>query len=350
MGFTNGSDDFAREVEGFILANVTENPRTITRVTMQRFRLTRPAILGHVNRLVEAGKLTATGSTKDRAYALTILVDIAERFPISAQSRDDTIWTATINPRLVGAPENVIRICAYGVTEMVNNAIEHSEGRTVMVGLRLTAATVRLAIIDDGVGIFNKIARDLELDEPREAILELSKGKLTTDPDHHTGEGVFFTSRMFDDFSVISDGLVFSHTQPSDDWLIESDMRMPGTTVVLELSLVSERTTRGVFEKFADGEYGFSRTHVPVTLARYGNEGLVSRSQARRLLARFNRFSEVTLDFKGVTSIGQAFADEVFRVFPKQNPGVSLMPLNANADVQETILRVRSSPEAVQEN
>src|SRR3989304_8773000 len=349
MIFTNGQDALSREIEGFILANVEESPRTITRITMQKYRLTRPAVLGHVNRLVREGKLIAKGSTKDRAYAPAVLVDIVEHFPISPQSMDDTVWTATISPRLAGLPENVIRICAYGFTEMVNNALEHSEGKTVTVGLRLTAATVRLAIIDDGVGIFSKIARDLRLDEPREAILELSKGKLTTDPDHHTGEGVFFTARMFDNFSIISDGLFFSHAQPSNDWLVESDRRVPGTTVVLELSVVSDRTSQGVFDVYADAEHGFSRTHVPVTLARYGDEGLVSRSQAKRLLARFNRFSEGALDFKGVTSIGQAFADEVFRVFPKQNPGVDLTPLNTNDDVRAMILRVMSSSVTTQE-
>ena len=106
---------------------------------------------------------------------------------------------------------------------------------------------------------------------------------------------------------------------------------------------MSERTTWGVFDAFRADERGFSRTHVPVTLTRYGDEGLVSRSQAKRLLARFNRFSEVILDFKGITSIGQAFADEIFRVFPQQNPGTTLIPLNARDAVREMIHQVRPS-------
>jgi RNA polymerase sigma-70 factor (ECF subfamily) len=39
------------------------------------------------------------------------------------------------------------------------------------------------------------------LDE-RHAILELSKDQLTTDPARHTGDGIFFTSRMFDSFDL----------------------------------------------------------------------------------------------------------------------------------------------------
>ena len=34
-------------------------------------------------------------------------------------------------------------------------------------------------------------------------VWELPKsGKLTTDPDNHTGEGIFFTSRVFDEFEI----------------------------------------------------------------------------------------------------------------------------------------------------
>jgi hypothetical protein len=54
---------------------------------------------------------------------------------------------------------------------------------------------------NDGICIFNKTAEDFNLDDERHAILELSKGKLTSDPSRHNGEGIFFTSRMFDDFA-----------------------------------------------------------------------------------------------------------------------------------------------------
>ena len=37
---------------------------------------------------------------------------------------------------------------------------------------------------------------------------------------------------------------------------------------------------------------------------------LVARSQAKRLLERFDRFEEVVLDFDGVRQVGQGFADE----------------------------------------
>jgi hypothetical protein len=73
-----------------------------------------------------------------------------------------------------------------------------------------------------------------------------------------------------------------------------------------------------------------------------GDESLVSRSQARRLLARFERFKEVILDFEGIASIGQAFADEIFRVFVQENPHIHLTPLNANDEVLKMISRAKN--------
>ena len=50
----------------------------------------------------------------------------------------------------------------------------------------------------------------------------------------------------------------------------------------------------------------------------------------------------VIFDFKEVESIGQAFADEVFRVFKKQHPHINIIPINANEPVTQMINRVES--------
>ncbi len=66
-----------------------------------------------------------------------------------------------------------------------------------------------------------------------------------------------------------------------------------------------------------------------VSLAElYGN--LISRSQAKRVAERFEKFSEVELDFSGIDSVGQAFSDELFRVWPLSNSKTNLHILNAN--------------------
>ena len=92
-----------------------------------------------------------------------------------------------------------------------------------------------------------------------------------------------------------------------------------------------------VFVSTSDDDYGFTKTIVPVNLIRYGDELLVSRSQAKRLLTRIERFKTVILDFDGVRSIGQAFADEIFRVFTLKNKNITVVHINANKDVEQMI-------------
>lgn len=243
-------------------------------------------------------------------------------------------------------PSNIVEICYYGFSEMVNNAIDHSGGAKVGVWVTRNRNDLKLSVLDDGIGIFEKITRDLHLEDHRHAILELAKGKLTTDPTRHTGEGIFFTSRMFDVFNILSSALYFSHTEPGDDWLIErKNVGDPGTLVQMQISVDSKRTTKEVFDKYSasDEDYGFVKTIVPVSLVRYGSENLISRSQAKRLLARFERFREVVLDFDGVGEIGQAFADEIFRVFAKGHPEVKLVAVSASPEVEKMIQRARTA-------
>lgn len=45
--------------------------------------------------------------------------------------------------------------------------------------------------------------------------------------------------------------------------------------------------------------------------------------------------------FKGLTTIGQAFADEVFRVFKLNHPNIVIIPANANEGIKMMIQRAQ---------
>jgi hypothetical protein len=81
---------------------------------------------------------------------------------------------------------------------------------------------------------------------------------------------------------------------------------------------------------------------VPVRFALFGDEMLVSRAQAKRLLTRFNRFRSVVLDFEGVPKIGQAFADEVFRVFRNAHPQIEIIEINTTEQIRQMINQVKN--------
>ena len=289
---------------------------------------------------------TESGQTRNRKYKLASLSDWKQSYEKKPGLAEDLVWRKDICTALGNMPENVLNIWHYGFTEMFNNAIDHSDGSKIVIHIRKTATTTEMLIHDDGIGIFKKIQTTLNLLDERHALLELSKGKLTTDPKRHSGEGIFFTSRMFDSYNISSGEISFSHVfgEP-EDWILEREQPESGTFVWMKLHNHTARTCKKIFDQYTTGEdYGFNKTVVPVKLAQYGNDKLISRSQAKRLLARIELFKTVIFDFTDVDSIGQAFADEIFRVFAAQHPTVEIAQIHANAEVKRMIERTKSGP------
>ena len=327
-------------IREFVLRNVQANPHTISRLTEEKFGISRRAANRHIRELTDEGFLRAEGETRAREYALRVLDRFALTVVVGSDLHEDLVWAESLASRLATAPNNIIEICEYGFTEMLNNVIDHSASPDATIIFERTAINVTIRIADRGIGIFKKIATELGLDDERHAILEIAKGKLTTDPERHSGEGIFFTSRMFDRFGILSGSLYFGSLD-QDDWLLETDGEYTGTYVVLQIDMGSETTIRDVFDRFTTDfeSYGFGRTHIPVNLMLHEGEKLVSRSQAKRLMNRVDRFTEVVLDFEGVEAVGQAFADEIFRIFQRNHPEVRLVAVNASREVQQMINR-----------
>ena len=329
------------DIRTFIVAHVARYPGDIVRRTAEKFDCSRQAVHRHIQRLVEEGALLESGKTRSRTYALAQLSAWTQTYAVSADGDEGDIWIRDVRAQLEPLATNVLGIWQYGFTEMFNNALDHAEASSISVSVAKTAASSVVTIRDDGVGIFRKIQAALGLLDERHSVLELAKGKFTTDPQRHSGEGIFFSSRMFDHFSICSGSVWFSHqAKAPEDWILETD-ESGGTSVRMELVNHTARSVSKVFKQFTSGDdFGFTKTVVPVRMAQYGDDNLVSRSQAKRLIVRFEKFRTVVLDFKGVVLIGQAFADEVFRVFPLAHPEVELMSLNANKEVGQMIAHV----------
>jgi hypothetical protein len=109
----------------------------------------------------------------------------------------------------------------------------------------------------------------------------------------------------------------------------------------MELDNNTERTLKDVFDQYSSGDnYDFSKTVVPLRLAKFGEEKLISRSQAKRALARVDRFQAVVFDFAGIEMIGQAFADEIFRVWARAHEDVQCTVIDASPAVRKMIAAV----------
>lgn len=339
-----GTRQRGRLIRRYIAERIESDSQEVVKETAREFGISRQAVNKHLRRLVTDGHVTMQGTTRNRRYSLTILDRQTIVVKLANQTDENQVWRQQVVPFFSNLPSNAMEIWAYGVQEMLNNAIDHSAGTNVAIDIKRTTTSTEMSILDDGYGIFKKIKESLDLEDERHAVFELSKGKLTTDPDNHTGEGIFFTSRMFDRFSIDSGSVYFSHVSPEEEcWVFENDEHFAGTWIRMKLSNRTRRTPKEVFDAFAeDGDYGFTRTVVPVDLARYGNDALISRSQARRVLVRLDRFSTVLLNFKNVDQVGQGFADEVFRVFARTHAGTTLIPINANPQVMSMIRRATS--------
>ncbi len=333
------------EVREFILRNVAANPASIAALAAKRFGLSRTAINRYTRRLVEEGLLTAAGKTNARRYRLKNIVEEVFVIEVSAGMFEDAVWRFRILPHMGGVRQNVIDLCQYGFTEMLNNVIDHSDSDECLIAYTQDYSNIEILVRDYGIGVFERIQRDFNLADPRSALLELSKGKLTSDEARHTGEGIFFTSRMFDEYSILSGNLFYRKLRRNDyDWLIESDERdqfSEGTCVTMTLSTDANWSPKEIFDQYQGDDLRFRKTHVPIKLGRYPNEQLVSRSQAKRILTRFESFSEVLLDFEDVPEIGQPFADEIFRVFRNAHPEVGLIWIHTSPDIEKMIDYVR---------
>jgi anti-sigma regulatory factor (Ser/Thr protein kinase) len=254
----------------------------------------------------------------------------------------------TLVPFLARLKENVFSIYDYAFQEMLNNAIDHSESATITIAAKRIDNGLFFSVRDNGVGIFANIQKKLELTDELAAIGELMKGKTTTDPENHTGEGIFITSKAADVFIVESHELRLRVDNVLNDIFVEELRRkQSGTRIEFTLDIKSNRHLSDIFERYQTDpdDHAFNQTEIRVKLFTIGTV-YVSRSQARRVMAGLDKkFTSVLLDFDKVSTIGQAFADEIFRVYRNRHSHMSIQAVNTNRAVRFMIDRAQATLE-----
>ncbi|MBT3921559.1 MAG: DUF4325 domain-containing protein [Nitrospina sp.] len=334
----------AEEIRSYLLAKIPVHPQNIVAKAAAAFACSRTTVHRHLNRLFRDGKIIKSGTTRQAKYFLKTEKNKEIVVSLKEGVAEDKVWKENFLADFETLPKNILEICEYGFLEMLNNAIDHSEGTFVVIRAKWASNSIKIFIVDDGVGIFRKVKNALELDDERESALHLSKGKFTTDPENHTGEGIFFTSRAFDDFHISSRGMEYMRRTCDQDWFLETaKLKIEGTGLAMTISLDSERWLKQVFAEFteedSDGMPKFDKTHILVQLSMLCDERYVSRSQARRICLGLEKFKHVVLDFRDLSTVGQGFVDEVFRVFQSKYPKIKITYTNANDDVRFMIER-----------
>ncbi|MBU1147002.1 MAG: DUF4325 domain-containing protein [Candidatus Omnitrophica bacterium] len=242
----------------------------------------------------------------------------------------------------ISLPENVSRILDYAFLEMLNNAIEHSQSKIIKALMKKEKNNIRFDIIDKGIGIFNNIMQKRNLKGEIDAIQDLLKGKQSTSPQTHSGEGIFFTSKAADMFIIQSSHKKIIFNNLMEDIFIKDIKKTVGTKISFSIGLASKKQLDNIFKQYTDDSFEFSKTEVIVKLYKMATE-YISRSQGRRILSGLDKFKTVALDFKDVKMIGQGFADEVFRVWKVNHPEIKIITLNTNENIEFMIKRALSS-------
>jgi anti-sigma regulatory factor (Ser/Thr protein kinase) len=329
-------------VNKLLLTNETFSSGEVARAA----GISRQAVHRHLRALVDAGELTREGEGRGARYR-------AQRTTFRAHFRredgidESLVWerARAALPRLAQF-ENAGTVLAHAFTEMLNNAIDHSGSATVDVEVELDVAadSARFVVADRGVGAFENVRAKRGLESEVAALQEISKGKVSTDPERHSGEGIFFTSKMARTFEIEANGLLWIVDNARQDQSIAGKAPEPGTTVRFETPLATAPDVAAVYAPYAH-DFEFDTSRVVVKLFEHGVR-FVSRSEAKRLLVGLEKFRVVVLDFAGVEGVGQGFADEVFRVWAKQHPETRLVAEHMNVPVTFMVERARRSAPA----
>ena len=331
-----------------ILSYLRKHPGVPSSKIVKLLGISRQKVAARLSRLVATGKITRTGSTRNAKYFPSGQIEVPERLRLVkslAGLEEDRVFDE-IDLRLGlrrKLAQNVFRIIYYAFTEMLNNAIDHSGSQKAEIEFNLSSRQILFTIRDRGVGVFANVQTKFRLASEFEALEHLIKGKQTTLPERHTGQGIFFTSRIADRFTLRSHKLEYTVDNRRDDLFVAKKARMQGTLVTFEILRRSRKQLQSIFDAYSNDDFEFDRTNFRVRLT--AARELLSRSQAKRILTGLEAYRKIILDFQAVREIGQGFADEIFRVFRRRHPEIEVTFENANEAVSSMILRVLRSPE-----
>ena len=324
--------DKKRDIILYILNKIEQNDKSISKSVSENFSINQNTVHTYINELVNENIIRRI---KRGTYEL-VTTKNEYSFNIKEENikSDVYIYSHYIEGFIKETGENVKKIWIYVLSEMLNNVLEHSEAEKLRVTIEKNYLNTKVIFWDDGIGIFNKIKNYFDYDEIDEAVYELFKGKLTTDKKNHSGEGIFFSSRIMDKFVIVSSNKVFSSNKYDDNMFVNLlDDEFDGTCVLMELSNFSNKKMSDVFSAYTDEVGDFTKTSIP--MKNIFDASPISRSQAKRVCDRLDNFKEVVFDFSDIEWMGQSFAHQVFVVFSNQNPKIKLIPINMNDDVKK---------------
>ena len=331
-----------------ILNIIRRKTRATSSDLVKSLGISRQAVAKHLRDLVFEKKLLKFGSTKSAFYVLfdstkeTTSFQVTQyRQELALKNLEEDVVFKELSMKMSlrnSLSRNSFNICNYAFSEMLNNAIEHSCGSRVNIQVNMTQNSFEFEIRDDGIGVFEHIRKHFSLKSHIEAVEHLLKGKQTTDPERHSGQGIFFTSKIADFFALEAVPFSLKVDNQIDDVFLHNIKKLAGTKVSFKIKRQTRKNLRSLFEEYSNENYEFDKTKILIKITALETEN-ISRSQAKRILHGLESFKTIILDFKGVEGIGQGFADEIFRVYKSQHPDKVINVINVSSAVDFMIKR-----------
>lgn len=342
------------QIKNQILQAFRREGRLTTADLVRQFGISRQAIHRHLRDLIDGGEIIRQGTSRATTFYIFNSPGVLKRVAGKAKTFKKRVRSAGLSEDSVyneikgqvgflqGISANAGENFHFALTEMLNNAIDHSGSEFVDVEVRIDKNNISFTVRDRGVGVFENICQKKRLKNEMESIQDLLKGKTTTAPEAHSGEGIFFTSKVADLFILESHRKRLTIDNRIEDIFVEDRRYMKGTRVSFETGIGTNKDLATIFKEYTNENFQFDKSMVRVKLFDSG-ESYISRSQAKRLLHTLDQFGEIVLDFSDVATVGQGFADEVFRIFQSAHPGIKIMAAGCNENVDFMIKRARVS-------
>ena len=331
----------SRKIKKFILNNLHRHRKDIISTTIQKFGISRQAILKHMHTLINEKQIVAYGKTRDRYYELRPQVNFYKSVELKdGYKPKHTIDNYIIN-HISSLKPNIIEIIRFSMDALLNNILDHSKATKFYFKIYLTYNDLHIILNDNGIGLFENIKTLLNFDNAHIAAIELAKGPLTTDPDNHSGDELFTLMHLFDYAKIESSEKSLKYLNQKNFWKIDDSIHKQGTRIHLKINPFSKRSCQSIFKKlFVSKKMSIK---VPINLIKTDENQIVNtRAQAKSLLRNIEKLNLIEFDFNNIDIIGPAFADELIRNTKKKNETANIKWINSNKMIDALMSRAYS--------
>ena len=324
--------DSSGKIKTFILNNISLHQKDIIYTAINQFGISRQAVLKHMNALINDKKVMAYGKTRDRTYQLIPQVNFSKSIAINDDFICHEVVQKNILVHLKPLAKNIYQICEFSIEALLNNIVDHAQATNLYVKLYLTYTDLHIIISDNGTGLFRNIKSKLNLDSIQLALMEVAKGQVTTDPDHHSGDELNTVVNLFDSVKIDSSGFGLVYSSKDKAWQAVRSKQQQGTRVHLQIDPKAKRSCEETFK------YLFKNQKeclcIPINLLKEpGKKTLNSRVIVKSIFWNITSAKNIQFDFGNVDLIGPAVADELVRQARSINREVVIKWMNCNETI-----------------